>query len=189
VYRSVADVVEALSNLVRTGWMLRGVPACVGESVADHSMLAALIAFEAGMELRGSGVSVDPFRAALIALVHDIGESVVGDIPKVSGVPGDVKSRVEFEAVRSLPVSEELKSLFVEFEEGSSLEARLARFAEVFATLLKSTSYLRLGYGVEDIACNMYRVSVSLSRELGLEDFMERLLDGRAEFVPGDCLG
>jgi Predicted hydrolases of HD superfamily len=73
---------EACKNLVRTGWMQRGVPPALGETVASHSFEAAVIAYLISEELKEIGVNVNPEHATVIALFHDIGESVLGDLPK-----------------------------------------------------------------------------------------------------------
>ena len=142
---SLYEVIEALSCLSRTGWMLRGVPSSLAESVAEHSFASALIAFELSVRLKERGIEVDPFRAAVIALVHDLGESVIGDIAKTAGI-GGAKREAELRAVYSLPVSGYLKDLIIEFEEGETLEAVLARISESVATILRAASYRRRGY-------------------------------------------
>jgi len=59
----------------RTGWIHAGVAA--PESVADHSHRAALIALLAARHAEGAP---DARHAALVALVHDLAESLTGDI-------------------------------------------------------------------------------------------------------------
>lgn len=71
----------------RTGWLKAGVPRV--ESVADHSYRAALLA----LVLPESGV--DRVRCMKMALVHDLAESIVGDITPSCGVSTDEKHRRE----------------------------------------------------------------------------------------------
>jgi len=59
----------------RTGWVHAGV--ALPESVADHSHRAALIALVAARHAEGAP---DARHAALVALVHDLAESLTGDI-------------------------------------------------------------------------------------------------------------
>jgi putative hydrolases of HD superfamily len=141
-----------LKRLYRQGWLKRGVPAELCESVAEHSfgtaLLALLLAPPAGPARvgaapndhpAGAGPSggagpdapLDGARAALIALVHELGEAYAGDITPVDGVSAEEKSRLERESIlRALeghPGLEWFLSLWEEFEEGSSPEARFAR--------------------------------------------------------------
>ncbi len=171
----LARLIESLSSLVRTGWMLRGVPPALGESVAEHSFSASLIALEAGFRLKSMGAPIDPYRAAAIALIHDIGEGVIGDIARVSGISRSEKARAEREAFSKIGVSRDILELFLEFGKGSTLEARVARFSEIVATLIKGEYYKSIGYGVDEIIENMRREAEKLAVELGLSRFLEEI--------------
>jgi len=119
-----------LKRLYRQGWLKRGLPEGLCESVAEHSfgtaLLALLVAGTAGDG--GSLGKVDASRAAVLALVHELGESYAGDITPVDGVSPAEKLRLEREAIlRALdghPDLEWFVSLWEEFEEGSTPEAR-----------------------------------------------------------------
>lgn len=71
-----------LKDVERTGWVLRGVDS--PESVADHSwgtaqlclMFAPHVAADPGF------ATLDPYRTVSMALVHDLAEVRVGDIPQ-----------------------------------------------------------------------------------------------------------
>jgi len=122
-----------LKRLYRQGWLKRGLPEGLCESVAEHSfgtaLLALLVAGTAGDG--GSIGKVDASRAAVLALVHELGESYAGDITPVDGVSPAEKLRLEREAIlRALdghPDLEWFVSLWEEFEEGSTPEARFVR--------------------------------------------------------------
>lgn len=157
------EMVEALSSLSRTGWMLRGVPHGLAETVAEHSFHASIIALELALRLREAGYMVDPFKAAVMALVHDLGEAVIGDIPRTAGI-SEAKREAEMNAVSSLPVHGQVKELIREFEESGSDEAFIARLSELLATALKAGWYRRLGFErVSEIESNML---VSIGRML-----------------------
>jgi putative hydrolase of HD superfamily len=74
---------------------------------------------------------VDTGRAALLALAHELGESYAGDITPVDGVGREEKRALEREAIdRALaghPDREWFVSLWEEFEEGGTPEARFVR--------------------------------------------------------------
>lgn len=65
-----------LKSIPRTGWIDRGVPPEWAESVAEHSFQTALIAW-----LAASGdPTLDRDRILKLALIHDLPESIIGDI-------------------------------------------------------------------------------------------------------------
>ena len=163
---SIGRIIESLESLARTGWMLRGVPNTIAETVSSHLFASALIALEAGFRIKKSGIPVDPFRAAAIALVHDLGESVIGDVAKVSGIN---KSTAEEAAFDSLSLSSEIKSLFKEYERSETIEALVARVSEATATYLKGCYFRKLGYDVDEIIESMRRIILSYSDKIPIE--------------------
>jgi putative hydrolases of HD superfamily len=122
-----------LKRLYRQGWLKRGLPEGLCESVAEHSFgtafLALLLGGKAG-DCGGFG-RLDSSRAALLALVHEMGEAYAGDITPVDGVSREEKEVLEREAIgRALgehPDREWFLSLWEEFEEGSTPEAAFVR--------------------------------------------------------------
>ena len=176
----LAETLEAASALARTGWMLRGVPHQLAESVAEHSFWAAVIALELSSIARSLGIDVSPERVASIALVHDLAEALMGDIAKVSGISDAVKEEAERKAIDMLPLSSVARGLMLEFMERRSVEARLAKAAEELATLLRARSYMRVGYDVSDIHSNMCNRVVKMLGEIDkrLIDLVNTELDG-----------
>jgi len=141
----LSDIAWSASCLIRTGWMQRGVPPSMGESVADHSFSAAILAYEIALELEGNGIDVDPERAALIALYHDLHEVIVGDIPKWSADrANDVKERLEKEAIGEM--EKWMKGIKVAQEYfDDTLEAIIARVAEKLSTYFQALRYEDMG--------------------------------------------
>jgi putative hydrolases of HD superfamily len=122
-----------LKRLYRQGWLKRGLPEELCESVAEHSfgtaLLALLIAGKAGA--CGEFGALDSSHAALLALVHEMGESYAGDITPVDGVSLEEKEELEREAIlRALeghPDREWFLSLWEEFEAGATMEAKFVK--------------------------------------------------------------
>jgi len=141
----VRDILVSLSSLARSGWMLRGVPHVLAESVADHSFWSSVIGFELAVRLREKGYEINPYRVAVLALLHDVGEAIIGDIAKTAGLE-EAKENAEARAVEKLPLSSEAKTLIREFMNGDSGEACVARVAEVTATVLRAQYYEELGF-------------------------------------------
>jgi putative hydrolase of HD superfamily len=116
-----------LKRLYRQGWLKRGIPRDICESVAEHSFGTAILAL---LLARGEG-GLDLGKATLMALVHEMGESYAGDITPVDGVPAAEKRRLESEAIgkalAGLPDADWLLGIWEEFEACESPEARFVR--------------------------------------------------------------
>eukprot|EP01063_Lacrimia_lanifica_P038824 TRINITY_DN8358_c0_g1_i1.p1 TRINITY_DN8358_c0_g1~~TRINITY_DN8358_c0_g1_i1.p1 ORF type:complete len:246 (+),score=90.56 TRINITY_DN8358_c0_g1_i1:72-809(+) len=85
--------VGALKKTKRTGWVENGVPLFHVESVGDHSHRMALIT------LLNRDPDVDTDKLVRVALMHDVAESIVGDLsPKQmreQGISKEDKFRME----------------------------------------------------------------------------------------------
>jgi putative hydrolases of HD superfamily len=146
-----------LKRLYRQGWLKRGIPEALCESVAEHSfgtaLLALLLAGPAGDG--GSIGKVDSSHAALLAIVHELGESYAGDITPVDGVSLVDKEKLERAAIlRALdghPDATWFLSLWEEFEDGMSPEARFVRQLDRLEMGLQAALHNAEGYaGMEE---------------------------------------
>lgn len=135
-----------LKDLVRTGWELRGI--LRPESVADHSWGTALLVSRYSGE---AGVSGE--RALRMALLHDLIEVRVGDIPRrvdprVQAVPEEEKRRREESAAREL-ASElnwpDIEELWREYDLGESREATFVRDMNLLDMVLQASLYAAEG--------------------------------------------
>ncbi len=119
-----------LKRTWRTGYAFLGTGR---ESTAAHSFSTAFIAM-----LLGSMVpEADSNRLVLMALIHDLPEARTGDANAVHKlyVKRD-EARAFRDAVEGLKCAGELLELYREYEEGRSLEARLARDADQIDMLI-----------------------------------------------------
>ncbi len=135
-------LVESLKRLKRQGWLVAGIPSGECESVADHSYGAALIAL-----LTAERAGADPTRVALMLLLHDLPEALVGDLTPGDGVAREEKYRRERDALTAilapLPASQRraLVELWEEFDRGSTRDARCAREIDVFERVFQALFY------------------------------------------------
>ena len=135
-----------LKTVKRAGWQRCGVEAC--ESVADHTFGVALLAL---ILPNAAGLSVNRDRCVALALVHDLAESIVGDITPHDNVAAEEKSRRERLAMKQLCDelgNRELLELWEEFEAADTPEAKLVRDLDLIEMALQAKRY-RLG-GVLD---------------------------------------
>ncbi|XP_022145817.1 HD domain-containing protein C4G3.17 isoform X2 [Momordica charantia] len=127
-----------LKTTKRRGWINHGING--PESIADHMYRMALMSLIAG-DLPG----VNRERCIKIALVHDIAEAIVGDITPSDGVPKEEKSRREAAALNEmcelLGGAEEIKELWAEYENNSSLEANLVKDFDKVELILQAFEY------------------------------------------------
>ncbi len=139
------ELAMRVKNIARTGWMMRGVPPSESETVAAHSYEVAVLALVLGGKLRSSGFGVNVEKLLKLALLHDIAESVTGDIVKAVKERIPNSRSIEVEALKELGMGE-YAELFEELELGSSAEAYLIEVCDNLATLLQAVRYVNRGY-------------------------------------------
>lgn len=125
---------EGLKGVLREAWGSGG----RRESTAEHSWRLALLA-----GLLAPSFAADPGKTLMMCLIHDLGELYIGDIPAVSHPDeGEKHAAEERDAKRVfslLPVDqgEALFSLWREYNDGSSAEARLVKALDKAETILQ----------------------------------------------------
>ena len=145
----VDSLLEAtvLKWTTRTGWRVRGVPN--PESVAEHSYGVALVALAMADLLapEDGGARPDLGRVLQIALLHDLAEVRLTDLPApaVHLVGGEVKRCAEAAAMHALlgpwPSRDRLEALWAEFEDAGTPEGRLVRDADKVEMMLQCLRY------------------------------------------------
>lgn len=128
----------------RSGWVTRGVND--SESVADHTFDVAFIALVLSEFI---DEPVDREKVLTIALIHDLPESAIGDIPSpaMHYFPTGAKRYAEQKAMADILEGFEfgprLQRWWQEFEDRSSVEGRLVRDADRIGLLLQALVYER----------------------------------------------
>jgi putative hydrolases of HD superfamily len=139
-----AKTVGKLKEIKRAGWVRRGIPD--PESIADHSFRAALL----GMVLSDSE-GLDTEKVMRMLLLHDLEESVTGDIPHPQKLKMDrqkLKAMQEGainQALSKLPsdLKEMYVSIWKEMEEEKSEEAKFCKDVEKLEMLMQVDDYQR----------------------------------------------
>lgn len=113
------------------------------ESVADHSWRLALMAFSAAEELE---INVDILKSIKLAIVHDIAESITGDIDAVLIMEGKVskeekkkKEIIAMEQIKSIAPEKtgvEIYNLWDEYEKNETKEAKFIKALDKLETLM-----------------------------------------------------
>jgi len=164
---------RTLLNLVRSGWLLRGIPSPIAETVAEHIFLTAFICIELSSNIQG----VDVGKVVLYSLIHDIGEAFIGDIVKPLSVRlGELKGHIEEDYITKNIDNELIVDLYKKYIRQIDFEAKLAKLCNYISTFLVGTEYKDLGYKVNDIIDNTYNEIERISRELNIEGIVKNLI-------------
>lgn len=128
---------ERLKQITRSAWTSDG----SRDTVAGHSWRLALMA----AVLYADDPEVDLARLLQICLVHDLGEAIRGDVPAPEQSADDGRTAAERADVARLTASlapgvrVHVASLWEEYVEGSTREARIARGLDKCETILQHT--------------------------------------------------
>jgi len=128
-----------LKKTPRTGYQFLGTG---GESVADHSFRMTVV----GYVLASLEPEADGNKVVLMCLFHDLPEARTGDHNYVNKRYTEVDENAAMDdQVRGLPFGSEMKSLFLEFNEAQTLEAKLAKDADQIDLILDLKEQLDIG--------------------------------------------
>jgi putative hydrolase of HD superfamily len=151
--RVLTDNAGILKNIPRTGWLQRGIPPSVAETVAEHTFEVAAILAVVAMEAEGR---LDTEKLLLMGILHDWGEAIAGDIPRSlakrlgKGAKSEAETKIMVELAEASGFGS-VRTIFEEYEGRKSPEAMVAKIADVLSTLRQARTYLARGYRVEDI--------------------------------------
>lgn len=137
--------IQTLKLLPRTGWLQRGLQNV--ESVAEHSFGVATLALVVG-DLHPE---LDRGKLLAMALVHDLAEALIGDLPaSASRLFGkDAKREAErkamLELLIGLPLAGSYLELWEEYSQAATPEARLIKALDRLEMLAQAIAYERAG--------------------------------------------
>ncbi|KAF9362768.1 HD domain-containing protein 2 [Mortierella sp. NVP85] len=135
--------VEKLKRTKRTGWLNHGVKPA--ESIADHMYRMSVMALLIDENTAG----VNKNRCIKMAIVHDLAESLVGDITPYDGVTVEDKHTREKNAMHHLchellgwtAQAQEIFSLWEEYEVAATPEALLVKDFDKFEMIMQALEY------------------------------------------------
>ncbi len=148
---SILLELQRLKNLDRTGWSMRGL-APGTESVAAHSFGVAVTAMLLSEQLNTRGIRIDAARLLKMALLHDWAETRIGDMPRtaVHYFGSEARKKAELAAFEDIIAASGdaaplCRELYQEYEQRSSIEARLVKAADVIDLLVQVLALERAG--------------------------------------------
>ena len=151
----MADAANDLKQLPRMGWLLAGI--ANAESVAEHSFGVAILAMALAQTVntapaeQGIERPLSIERVLKIALLHDLAESIVTDLPKraTEMIGEEAKHAAEHNAWQMLAkddaTAQEWMAYWLEYEAASSPEARLVRDADKLEMIHQALQYRASG--------------------------------------------
>jgi putative hydrolase of HD superfamily len=141
------NIIGRLKTLKRTGWVRSGIE--LPESDSDHMHRAAICAMLIPDSL-SDGTIVDKNKCIKMALTHDVCEAIVGDFTPHDPISKADKHALEKQAMEEIrdllcgnPLGQELYDLFMEYEEGETVESRFVKDIDKFEMLVQADEYER----------------------------------------------
>lgn len=182
---SFLHIVEQLKLQKRTGWVDHDISPC--ESIADHMYRMGVTS----MLIKNNDVDVK--RCVRIALIHDIAESLVGDITPFDKVTKEEKHQRELATIKYLceevikpynsKAANEIFTDWLAYENIDCLEARYVKDIDKFEMLVQCFEYERRHKGTKDL--NQFYSAVSSIKTEEVKEWTESLLRRRAKFFEG----
>ena len=140
-------IANRLKTEIRAGFKTWDVSAPRLESVAEHIYGTQMLAIAFASEYK---IDVDLRKVVMMLAVHELGETIVGDITPMDGVSKSKKHQMEVDAVQkvlsNLSNSGEIQDLFMEFERNETKEARFCRQIDKLEACLQALIYDKEGY-------------------------------------------
>jgi putative hydrolases of HD superfamily len=172
----LADAAGDLKVLPRTGWLFAGVAG--PESLADHTCGVALFTLFLSGQINADPVAqglqepLDVERAVSMALIHDLAESILTDLPRrsVAFLGGETKHKAEREVNRKLfadlPGGDHYHRLWEEYQAASTPEARLVKDVDKLEMVAQALRYADRGHHNLEEFWHGHRWHYAISGEL-----------------------
>ncbi len=133
---------QALDRLPRVGFSLRGVAA--PESISEHLFHLTFLVWTVGR----ASPEIDLGKALEIALLHDLAEVRLGDLPRTAAAyqPEGVKAAAEREILEDvLAPLPGCAAILAEYQQRGSREAQLVAVCDKVQLLVKAYVYREIG--------------------------------------------
>ncbi|MBI5622115.1 HD domain-containing protein [Candidatus Falkowbacteria bacterium] len=159
-FDNAAAVVAGLYTIPRTGWVQRGVDN--PESVGQHTDALVTLARELGPQIAG----LDQKKLERMLQIHDWPEALVGDQVAFSSTEKQQKFLVERAAMQKICAAlgdegAEIMNLWLEYTDGQTGEASIAKQLDKLQALMQATTYERAGQTVRARDFVHYRAMIT----------------------------
>lgn len=144
--QSLLDVLlelQFLDRVPRSGYLLRGITDC--ESVSEHTFHLVFMVWT----LAAEEPELDRLRVMELALVHDLAEVRMGDLPRSAAgyLPSGAKAKAEHAAASDLmaPLGDAAIDRVAEYQAKETAEARFVSLCDKVQLLIKVAVYEEWG--------------------------------------------
>ncbi|KAK3307347.1 HD domain-containing protein [Chaetomium strumarium] len=184
-------ILERLKTTKREGWRRFGIDR--GESISDHMYRMSMMSMLAPPSL---AAKLDMAKCMKMCLIHDMAESIVGDITPVDGVPKPEKSRREASTMNYITqrllgnvdggkVGSEIRAIWQEYEDSQTLDSLYVHDIDKIELLLQMVEYEKRGKGKLDLGEFAYvKTKVVLDE---LKPWVEDIMTEREDFWAGQA--
>ncbi len=157
------------------------------ESLSEHTLETAMIAhLLCEIKNKRLGGSIDTGRVVLLALYHDAGEIITGDMPTPVKYHSDemrqAYKQVEIMASKALTekLPDDLKSVYepLLYEKGTVEETRIVKAADKLSALIKCIEERTAGNGEFRVAEESTIASIEAMNMKEVEIFIDEFLPG-----------
>ncbi|KAF2125059.1 hypothetical protein P153DRAFT_389913 [Dothidotthia symphoricarpi CBS 119687] len=142
-------LLERLKTTPRAGWRRFGIDKC--ESISDHMYRMSIITMMAPASLTSK---LDILKCCRMALIHDMAESLVGDITPVDPVSKEEKSRRESETMDYICTTllgkfngglngKDVRAIWQEYEDSETPDSLFVHDVDKIELLLQMIEYER----------------------------------------------
>lgn len=150
-------LLQRLKTTPRAGWRRFGLDPC--ESISDHMYRMSVMTMMAPSSISSR---LDILKCCRMALIHDMAESLVGDITPVDGVTKEEKSRRESETMDYICTTllgkfngglngRDIRQLWQEYEDSETLESKFVHDIDKVELISQMVEYERAERGKKDL--------------------------------------
>ncbi|KAJ3556634.1 hypothetical protein NPX13_g10093 [Xylaria arbuscula] len=150
-------ILERLKTGKREGWRRFGIER--GESISDHMYRMSLMTMLCPPSL---APQLDLFKCMKMCLIHDMAESIVGDITPVDKIDKSEKSRREGETMDYISknllgnvygglAGKEIRAIWQEYEDSKTLDSKFVHDLDKMELLTQMVEYEKRGNHVLDL--------------------------------------
>lgn len=183
------QLISLLKQQKRTGWINMGIPN--PESISDHMYRMSIISMVLDSKNfnNNNGELIDFSKCCKIALVHDIAESLVGDIvPHDLNIDKVEKSKREYKAILylceiiskySLENANEIKELWIDYECQRNFESTIVKDIDKYELLIQTFEYERLN----NVRMDEFYSCRKVIKHEEIQKLADELINQRNEFL------
>ena len=156
--------ISKLKDVLRRGWIIRGLDEHRVESDAEHTFSMCLLAMEV---IKERYLELDELKVYKLILCHELGEIDAGDITPLDGVSSKDKQKKELDCIdRIVNISgmQEVKLLVDEYIERKTPESKFVKVIDKLDCVLQAKIYAEK-YNKPELYQEFYDSSYEIIKE------------------------